>query len=264
MRLALFLIVSVSLHVAALAYPVTFARRYHGETIRVTILPEEPESIGGGGGGESSPAPQSKSVSPNARPSAAPDIKAKVVEDSGPEQRTITVAEVETVNESSVTLISAIGAPSIGDSNGALASTDVFPQSGGVGARGTDAGGNGFGIGIGSGNGNGVGSGAGPGGSGNGVALTQARYRDTPRPEYPESARRQGREGRVLLRVLVDDQGRSKRVEINSSSGSDALDRAAVEAIKRWRFHPARHADKSIESWLRVPIEFRLHDANTR
>jgi len=262
MRLALFLIVSVSLHVAALAYPVTFARRYHGETIRVTILPEEPESIGGGGG-ESSPAPQSKSVSPNARPSAAPDIKAKVV-DSGPEQRTVTVAEVETVNESSVTLISAIGAPSAVDSNAALVSTDVFLQSGGAGARGTGTGGNGFGIGLGSGNGNGVGSGAGPGGSGNGVALTQARYRDTPRPEYPESARRQGREGRVLLRVLVDDQGRSKQVEINRSSGSDALDRAAAEAIKHWRFHPARHADKSIESWLRVPIEFRLDDVNTR
>jgi protein TonB len=68
----------------------------------------------------------------------------------------------------------------------------------------------------------------------------------------------------VLLRVLVDGQGRSKQVEINRSSGSDALDRAAAEAIKHWRFHPARHGDKSIESWLRVPIEFRLDEANIR
>ena len=101
------------------------------------------------------------------------------------------------------------------------------------------------------------------GSSGNGTASTQARYRDTPRPDYPESARREGREGRVLLRVLVDDQGRSKQVEINSSSGSEALDRAAAEAIKRWRFHPARYGDKPVESWLRIPIEFRLADAKS-
>ena len=68
----------------------------------------------------------------------------------------------------------------------------------------------------------------------------------------------------MLLRVLVDNQGRSKEVEINRSSGSDALDRAAAEAIKRWRFYPARHGDKVVESWLRVPIEFRLDDANRR
>jgi protein TonB len=52
-------------------------------------------------------------------------------------------------------------------------------------------------------------------------------------------------------------------VEINSSSGDDALDRAAAEAIRRWRFHPARYGDKPVESWLRIPIEFRLADAKS-
>ena len=64
--------------------------------------------------------------------------------------------------------------------------------------------------------------------AGKGSALIQARYRDTPKPVYPESARREGREGRVVLRVLVDDQGRSKSSRINRSSGSEALDRAAT------------------------------------
>jgi protein TonB len=50
-------------------------------------------------------------------------------------------------------------------------------------------------------------------------------------------------------------------VEINRSSGSEALDRAAAEAIKRWRFIPARYGDKAVESWIRIPIEFRLADA---
>jgi TonB family protein len=80
--------------------------------------------------------------------------------------------------------------------------------------------------------------------------VSQARYLDTPKPSYPEIARRKGREGRVLLRVLVDDQGRTKTVEINSSSGNEALDRAAAEAVKRWHFQPARYdATKTIEAF---------------
>ena len=66
----------------------------------------------------------------------------------------------------------------------------------------------------------------------------------------------------MLLRVLIDDQGRAKKVEVNTSSGSELLDRAAAEAIKRWRFHPARYGDKPVESWIRIPIEFRLAGAN--
>jgi protein TonB len=41
------------------------------------------------------------------------------------------------------------------------------------------------------------------------------------------------------------------------------LDRAAAEAIQRWRFYPARYGDWPIESWLRIPIEFRLADAKS-
>lgn len=108
--------------------------------------------------------------------------------------------------------------------------------------------------------GNGSGFGNGYSSSGNGAVLIQARYSETPKPIYPENARNEGREGRVLLRVLVDDQGRSKRVEINNSSGSEALDRAAAEAIKRWRFVPARYGDKAVESWIRIPIDFSLAD----
>jgi protein TonB len=61
--------------------------------------------------------------------------------------------------------------------------------------------------------------------------------------------------------VLVDEQGKSKSVEIDDSSGSEALDRAAAEAIKRWRFSPARYGNKSVESWVKIPIDFRLTDA---
>ena len=88
----------------------------------------------------------------------------------------------------------------------------------------------------------------------------QASYAYSPKPEYPDRARREGKEGRVVLRVLVDEQGKSKSVAVNDSSGSESLDRAAAEAIKLWRFSPARYGGKLVESWVKVPIDFRLTD----
>lgn len=137
---------------------------------------------------------------------------------------------------------------------------DSLGINAGSGGNGTS--GAALGAGVDSGEGSGTGSGSASTSASRGATLTQARYHEAPRPAYPESARRAGQEGRVLLRVLVDEGGRSKRVEINSSSGSEALDRAAAEAIRRWRFEPARYGDQPIESWLRIPIEFRLTDAS--
>ena len=114
-------------------------------------------------------------------------------------------------------------------------------RTGETSASGNGSGGNNSGLErIGAGNGNGSGNGQGSGAGQAGATLTQARYRDTPQPHYPDSARREGKEGRVLLRVLVDEDGRTKAIEINTSSGHDMLDRAATEAIKKWRFVPAR------------------------
>jgi protein TonB len=97
--------------------------------------------------------------------------------------------------------------------------------------------------------------------SGAGDPLVQASYGYAPKPEYPHSARSEGKEGRVLLRVLVDAEGRTKTVQVNLSSGNDALDRAAIDTVRRWRFSPARYGDHPIESWVRIPIDFRLTDA---
>jgi protein TonB len=144
------------------------------------------------------------------------------------------------------------------DANDAAISGTTGGDAQGYGTGGIEISANGRGSAeTGSGRGNGKGSSEGS------AVWIQARYSETSKPVYPESARREGREGRVLLRVLVDDQGRSKFVEINSSSGNEALDRAAAEAIKRWRFHPARYGDKPVESWLRIPIEFHLADAKS-
>jgi protein TonB len=71
-------------------------------------------------------------------------------------------------------------------------------------------------------------------------------------------SRRLREEGQVMLRVLVSPDGRPNRIELRTSSGSDRLDRAAEEAVARWRFVPARQGDTAVEAWVLVPIVFKL------
>jgi protein TonB len=79
-----------------------------------------------------------------------------------------------------------------------------------------------------------------------------------PHPRYPRVARSNGHEGRVLIRVSVLGNGRVGSATIAKSSGHGSLDRAALEAVKRWRFAPALRAGKPVTATLTVPVVFRL------
>lgn len=80
-----------------------------------------------------------------------------------------------------------------------------------------------------------------------------------PRPLYPPIERRQGREGRVMLALFVDDSGRVSQTGVRESSGSEAFDQAALNAVKRWRFTPARDRDgRALSRWCTVRILFQM------
>jgi periplasmic protein TonB len=79
-----------------------------------------------------------------------------------------------------------------------------------------------------------------------------------PAPAYPLAARRAQREGRALLRVVVSPDGVGRDIRLAESSGTVALDLAAVEAIRTWRFVPARRAGQATEDVILVPVVFRL------
>ena len=83
-------------------------------------------------------------------------------------------------------------------------------------------------------------------------------YLRNPAPAYPSMSRRMREEGRVLLSVLVSVNGEAQTIEVRASSGSDRLDRAAVDAVRRWRFAPARRGAQAIAGWALVPILFQL------
>jgi protein TonB len=86
-----------------------------------------------------------------------------------------------------------------------------------------------------------------------------AAYLNNPAPEYPSSARRMGEMGRVILRVQVTANGSPSQVLIHSSSGVDSLDEAALEAVQRWKFVPAKQGETPVMAWVNVPIQFTLN-----
>jgi periplasmic protein TonB len=241
MRLTSFFLISLALHSVALVQPLSFYGWRQEPPIAVTILPIESGGVASGSASDrKSPPSNSRGTAVKTIITAAPIAAAPEVSESLP-----LPSPVEVIAKASETNVVLAVSTAIAES--------AFTAGGGSGAAGI--GGNGFAsVGTGSGFGNGQDS------SPSAALLTQARYHETPKPVYPDAARRDGREGQVLLRVLIDDQGKTKSVEINRSSGSDALDHAATEAIKRWRFHPARAGDKPVASWVSIPIEFQLKD----
>ncbi|WP_372012402.1 energy transducer TonB [Pseudoxanthomonas sp. 10H] len=87
----------------------------------------------------------------------------------------------------------------------------------------------------------------------------QLRYAVAPPPAYPRDALRTGAEGTVLLRVLVDVDGRPLEVIVDRSSGHRSLDREAVRQVQqRWRFEPAMRDGRAVQAWGLVPIGFSL------
>jgi protein TonB len=79
-------------------------------------------------------------------------------------------------------------------------------------------------------------------------------------PVYPESARRRGQQGRVILQVNVSPEGQPVTVSVEESSGVPSLDAAARTAVQRWRFVPATRAGAPVAATAEVPILFRLVD----
>jgi periplasmic protein TonB len=88
--------------------------------------------------------------------------------------------------------------------------------------------------------------------------IFNADYLQNPAPPYPPMSRRLREEGRVLLRVQVSTGGAATQVELRESSGHPRLDEAALEAVRRWRFVPARRGAEPVAAWVLVPISFRL------
>jgi protein TonB len=85
-----------------------------------------------------------------------------------------------------------------------------------------------------------------------------ADYLHNPEPEYPDLAQERGWEGKVLLKVHVQPDGKPSSVSIAKSSGHKELDDAALKAVNKWSFVPAKRGDTPVDGWVTVPISFNL------
>lgn len=85
-----------------------------------------------------------------------------------------------------------------------------------------------------------------------------ANYLQNPQPKYPLSSRKLGEEGVVVLRVFVEIDGVAKKVEIKTSSGFVRLDKSAMDAVREWKFVPAKKGEEHISTWVNVPIVFKM------
>lgn len=63
----------------------------------------------------------------------------------------------------------------------------------------------------------------------------------------------------MLLRVHVLASGGPSEIQVQTSSGREALDQAAIKAVQRWKFVPAKRGDVAQDGWVSVPIDFKLN-----
>lgn len=78
------------------------------------------------------------------------------------------------------------------------------------------------------------------------------------RPVYPEIAQEAGIEGVVIVQAFIDEKGRVKETLILKGVPNTGLDEAAMEAIKKTRFRPAKQRERSVGVWISIPVNFRL------
>jgi len=211
------------------------------------LPPSKDQAGGGGGGGDRDKLAASKGSPPKFR------------------REQITPPAVVVRNEAPKLAVdpSVVGPPSITFPVGPMGdplSNVLGPPSNGTGSGG----------GIGSGSGGGVGSGRGPGvGPGEGGGIGGGVYRVgggvsapkpifSPDPEYSEEARKAKYQGTVVIWLVVGADGRPREIRIARSLGM-GLDEKAIDAIRTWRFEPARRDGRPVAVQVNVEVTFRLY-----
>jgi protein TonB len=126
----------------------------------------------------------------------------------------------------------------------------------GIASLGTGTGG---GIGEGRGTGLGLGTGGNTGGGvfrvGGGVTAPIPTYRVE--PEFTPEARQAKFQGTVLVSLVVGADGRTRDIRVLRPVGM-GLDQNAMEAVKQWRFEPAKKDGKPVPVYATIEVEFRL------
>jgi len=77
-------------------------------------------------------------------------------------------------------------------------------------------------------------------------------------PEYPKRSLRMHQEGVVWLHVLISKDGKRQDIKLHKPSQYALLNQAALKAVKKWTFDPNIVNGRAVQSWVEIPIEFKI------
>ncbi len=271
---------SGALHAAMLAGLVLLAtfgaatpRAETQEPVRMVFLALPGPGGGGGGGGLRQPTPPARtalkgtaplrSPIPPSAPVKRPPAPAQAVK---PEPAPVPISPpVEAPRATPPPEMPKVAAPVAtaaadpADTPGIVSDPTPAPPSQGQGAGGGAGTGNGTGLGEGNGAGIGPGSGGGTGGGPYrpGTGITPPAVQREVKPDYTEEARRRGIAGDVVLEIVVRSDGGVGSVRLLQGLGG-GLDQRAIDAVRQWRFSPARRFGVPVDVLVEIAVEFKL------
>ncbi len=77
-------------------------------------------------------------------------------------------------------------------------------------------------------------------------------------PTYPSVAARHGWEGTVIVKLLIDENGRVRDPQILELDGHDVFRKAVLEVVNGWRYEPAQHGGRNVDVWTVQPFQFQV------
>jgi TonB family protein len=215
-----------------------------------TLQPSKSQSGGGGGGGDRDKLQASAGKLPtqSLKQIVPPTAVIRNLHPALEVPPTIVVPPEVHLQQSNI--------PDLGDPLSRLPSV----PSNGTGTGSGIGDGSGGGVGSGEGGGFGPGKGGGVGGGiyrvGGGVSAPKAIFQ--PDPEYSEEARKVKQMGVVVLSVVVGPDGNPRDIKVIRALGM-GLDEKAIEAVKKWKFEPARKDGKPVSVLVSVQVDFHLY-----
>jgi protein TonB len=75
---------------------------------------------------------------------------------------------------------------------------------------------------------------------------------------YPTLAKRNGVEGRVVVRVLIGKKGKAEKMEVVQSEPEGIFDENAMKSLKYWQFRPGILNGELVPTWVSIPLSFKL------
>jgi TonB family protein len=196
------------------------------------------------------PTPKPHAAPPVPRPTPAPEVRIEPVVDTPKPIPTPPPAVQAPVRTIAADPLDTIGLP--------VEKLATPPSQG----RGTQGGvGSGAGAGLGEGTGGGIGPGTG-GGTGGGPYQPGAGI-DPPtlvrevKANYTDEARRKAIEGDVVLEIVVRQDGTVGDVRVRHSLGA-GLEQKAIDAVRQWKFNPARRHGTAVDVVVDVSVEFKM------